>query len=119
MHHESKAESVDISAITAAITEDVMTKVAVEFEICEQRLESIIVTQEERVGRRTLSPVLTVQEVAKRMKVSVRTVSTWIGENTLAHFKKGRVVRIQLADLHEFWGKHYLLGRQNRRRGLW
>ena len=114
---EEKRDNGD--AATPAIPDALMKRLEVAFELHEQRLEAIVAKQEEWHGRRTLSPVLTVRETAKRMKVSVRTVQEWLATRSLAHFKMGRVVRIQLSDLHEFWGEHYCLGRKNRRRGLW
>ena len=59
---------------TAAIPDALMKRLEAAFELHEQRLEAIVAKQEQWYGRRTLSPVLTVKETAKRMNVSERTV---------------------------------------------
>lgn len=50
--------------------------------------------------------MLTIRQVAKRMNVSVRTVSIWISEGNLAAVRIGRLTRISPNALNEMMEKH-------------
>lgn len=51
-------------------------------------------------------PLLTVQEVADRMKVTPRTVGDWIRHDKLRAIKVGRDWRVSVKDLESFANAH-------------
>lgn len=51
-------------------------------------------------------PLLTVQEVADRMKVTPRTVGDWIRHDKLRAIKVGRDWRVSVKDLETFANAH-------------
>lgn len=51
-------------------------------------------------------PLLTVQEVADRMKVTPRTVGDWIRHDKLRAIKVGRDWRVSVKDLEAFANAH-------------
>jgi len=51
-------------------------------------------------------PLLTVQEVADRMKVTPRTVGDWIRHDKLRAIKVGRDWRVSVKDLEAFADQH-------------
>jgi excisionase family DNA binding protein len=54
-----------------------------------------------------IGELYTPKEVAQLLKVTLRTVQTWIGTGQLRATRYGRVWRIRAADVHAF-------GRENR-----
>ncbi len=51
-------------------------------------------------------PLMTVQEVADRMKVTPRTVGDWIRHSKLRAIKVGRDWRVSVSDLETFADAH-------------
>ena len=49
---------------------------------------------------------LTVEEIAKRMKVKPFTVRDWIRKGELPAYKVGRTLRVRTEDFTEFLKKH-------------
>jgi putative molybdopterin biosynthesis protein len=49
---------------------------------------------------------LTVEEIAKRMKVKEFTVRAWIQKGELPAYKVGRTLRVKKEDFDEFLKKH-------------
>jgi putative molybdopterin biosynthesis protein len=49
---------------------------------------------------------LTVEEIAKRLKVKEFTVRDWIRKRELPAYKVGRTLRIKKEDFEEFLKKH-------------
>ena len=49
--------------------------------------------------------LLTIAEVADRIGVSERTVRRWIGHGDLRSWRRGRIVRVPVADLRRFLGR--------------
>lgn len=49
---------------------------------------------------------LTVEEIAKRMKVKNFTVRDWIRKRQLPAYKVGRTLRVKREDYEEFLKKH-------------
>jgi excisionase family DNA binding protein len=47
-------------------------------------------------------PLLTVDDIAERLRVSTRTVRRWIDDGTLPVLRLGRAVRIEERDLQFF-----------------
>ena len=53
-------------------------------------------------GNASLPPLLTIQEVADRLRVNEKTVRRWIDTQELPAFKLGRQWRISEQDLRRF-----------------
>ena len=53
---------------------------------------------------------LTVEEIAKQMKVKEFTVRDWIRKGELPAYKVGRTLRVKKADYEEFLKKHRTTG---------
>jgi putative molybdopterin biosynthesis protein len=49
---------------------------------------------------------LTVEEIAKRLKVKTFTVRDWIRKGDLPAYKVGRTLRVRKEDFEEFLKKH-------------
>jgi putative molybdopterin biosynthesis protein len=49
---------------------------------------------------------LTVEEIAKRMKVKEFTIRDWIRKGDLPAYKVGRTLRVKKEDFEEFLKKH-------------
>ena len=49
---------------------------------------------------------LTVEEIAKQMKVKEFTVRDWIRKGELPAYKVGRTLRVRKSDFEEFLKKH-------------
>jgi len=58
-------------------------------------------------------PLLTVQEVADRMKVTPRTVGDWIRHDKLRAIKVGRDWRVSVKDLETFANAHANIPNRN------
>lgn len=58
-------------------------------------------------------PLLTVQEVADRMKVTPRTVGDWIRHDKLRAIKVGRDWRVSVKDLESFANAHANIPNRN------
>lgn len=57
---------------------------------------------ESNQGNASLPPLLTIQEVADRLRVNEKTVRRWIDTQELPAFKLGRQWRISEQDLRRF-----------------
>lgn len=51
---------------------------------------------------RNLGELLTIEEAAKMMKVTTRSVYEWVGAKRLRSLRAGRSIRISISDLEEF-----------------
>jgi len=49
---------------------------------------------------------LTIEEIAKRLKVKPFTVRDWIRKQELPAYKVGRTLRVKKSDFEEFMKKH-------------
>jgi excisionase family DNA binding protein len=49
--------------------------------------------------------LLTIAEVADRISVSERTVRRWIDQGDLKSWRRGRIVRVPVAELRRFLGR--------------
>ena len=99
--HDTPTETQRLADAASALASTIL-------DLINTKLAEATTVQEQRLARKMMDPVLTVDQAAEHLQVTRRTVDSWMKRGFIPYLKIGRTVRIRasavdvvLAERHE------------------